>query len=112
MPPTPAELELYKHTAAVLNYVALDRADISYATKEVCSRVSSPTTEDLQKIKWILRYLKGAPRLQWKYKWQHESSGLTLSSDSDWAGCRRTRRQPRHLSHLQSRRNQRRPRGP
>ena len=38
------------------------------------------------------RYLKGRPRVKVWYKYQDEAQELITRSDTEWAGCRRTRR--------------------
>lgn len=40
----------------------------------------------------IGRYLKGAPRLIQEFKFQELPTTLVATGDSDWAGCRRTRK--------------------
>ena len=37
-------------------------------------------------------YLKGAPRLIWKYCWQAEVTVVVATSDANWAGGRRGRK--------------------
>ena len=43
-------------------------------------------------LKIIGRYLKGKPRLIWKYDWQGEIETLDITTDANWAGCRRGRK--------------------
>ena len=45
---------------------------------------------DWKRIKKVGRYLKGRPRLVYKYKWQGRVEDGEVFNDSDWAGCRRT----------------------
>ena len=42
-------------------------------------------------VKKISRYLKGRPRLVLRYRWQ-KSQDISVYSDSDYAGCRKTRK--------------------
>ena len=91
-PVSKEEAARYRSTACLLNYLALDRPDISFATKEVCRRLTEPDRTDIVRLKRIIRYLKGVPRVIWRFKWQAPVDELSLFSDSDWAGCRRTRR--------------------
>ena len=46
----------------------------------------------MQRLKRLGRYLKGKPRLQQIYQWQHEQVTLKVYSDADGAGCRNTRK--------------------
>ena len=60
--------------------------------KEVCRRMAKPVKSDWHKLVRLARYLKGAPRLVWEYRWQAGGDGIAPSgySDSDWAGDRKT----------------------
>ena len=82
----------YRRGAAVLNYLALDRPDIAFSAKEVSRRMACPDSWDERRLKRILRYLKGVPRVQWHYRWQDVKDVWTCYVDSDWATCVRTRR--------------------
>ena len=85
------EASLYRAVAARANYLALDRADLQYSVKEICRLMSKPTERGMRKLRRLARYLAGAPRVVWKFDWQGEED-LTVYSDSDYAGCRRTAR--------------------
>ena len=54
--------------------------------------MSAPRVCDEVKIKRILRYLIKNPVFTYKFQSQEEINELVGYSDSDWAGCRRTRR--------------------
>ena len=88
----PEMATLYKSGAAVINYLAGDRPDVGFAGKEVCRWISAPTLGDWVRLKRILRYLKGQPRVVWQYRWQEATNQLKVFTDSDWAGCRRSRK--------------------
>ena len=77
--------------AARANYLAADRTDIQYATKECCRGMAAPLVQHLGGLKRLARYLVGRPRMIWKYVWQTPEEVSTYS-DSNWAGCRRTAR--------------------
>jgi hypothetical protein len=82
----PTDATLYRRAAARINYIALDRPDLSFASRIASSHMSCPTEGDDQLIKRIVRYLKGKPRVAIRYKFQGESEGITVFTDSDWAG--------------------------
>ena len=82
----------YRSLAARCNYLAADRIDIQYAVKELCREMSSPTNVSWIKLKKLARYLQAHPRLVMKYKYQDNSGTLQVYSDTDFAGCLRTRR--------------------
>ena len=63
----PAEATMFRGIAALCNYPQPDRPDIQYAVKECCRLVSRPTPRVWELLKRAGRYLKGRPRLFWKY---------------------------------------------
>ncbi|KAJ9547035.1 hypothetical protein OSB04_019578 [Centaurea solstitialis] len=70
-----------------LLYLTASRPNIMYATC-LCARYQAePKESHLTAVKWIFRYLKGAPNLG---LWYSKDSGfdLTTYSDSDFAGCK------------------------
>ena len=86
------EAREYRRAAARINYLSLDRADISFSSKEVSRGMANPTIGDTVRLKRILRYLKGRPRVINRYKWQDPQTHIRGMCDSDWAGCCRTRK--------------------
>ena len=80
----------YRELAARANYLAQDRMDIQFATKEVCRGMCQPTKGNLKKLRRLGRYLKGHPRTVMAYKWQGQKQSVQGYSDSDFAGCRKT----------------------
>ena len=83
---------IYKSAAMRLAYLALDRPDVAFISKELCRAVSRPTTNAWEHLKHVTRYQLKAPRLQWVFMRQDPVSRLDGLSDSDWAGCPVTRR--------------------
>jgi hypothetical protein len=83
---------LFRSGAARANYLSLDRTAISFAAKELCRRMSSPTKGALAALQRLARYLAGAPRLVYTFPWQPAPEVLTIYADSDFAGCRATRK--------------------
>ncbi len=86
------EVTRYRSICARINYLAQDRADITYMGKELCRRMSEPTEADWQVLKRLGRYLKGKPRMIQHFGWQAEGAELEVDSDTDHAGCVRTRK--------------------
>ena len=89
---SPEDATAYRALVARGNYLAQDRVEIQYAVKEAALRMATPREEDWSLLKRIGRYLKGAPRLVYWYQFQNMPSKLDTFSDSDWAGCKTTRR--------------------
>ena len=75
-----------------MNYLAADRPDIQYATKEACRDMSKPTQGSWRRILRIGRYLCGRPRLIWRFDLQNEQLVVDAFSDANWAGCRHSRK--------------------
>ena len=81
----------FRAVAARGNYVGPDRPEVQYATKEVCRWMSAPTEGGVAALKRLGRYLEGHKRLVFEYPWQ-EAKGFEIYSDTDWAGCVKTRK--------------------
>ena len=86
------QAKVFRGHAARLNYLATDRPDIQYSTKEICRAMARPTVGAWRKLKRIVRYLVGTRRTVLAYPWQGVEQDITAYSDSDWAGCRSTGR--------------------
>ena len=66
---------------------------MQYAIKEVCRDMSAPTTSSWMKLKRLAGYLLEFPRLVWDFSDRRtDASAIRVFSDSDWAGCPRTRK--------------------
>ena len=88
------EATLFRALAARANYLAMDRPECAYATKELCRFFATPTKTGVEQLKRLIRYLAGAPRLVWKFGFHHSASAdeLKIFVDTDFAGCHVTRR--------------------
>ena len=87
-----SDVIVYRAIAALCNYLQPDRPDIQYAVKEVCRFTTKPTTRAWEMLNIIGRYLKGRPRLVWRYDWQVEQEIIDVHSDANWACCKRSRK--------------------
>ena len=88
----PSEATDFRALAARANYLALDRPDIAYATKELCRCFAAPNHRAALALKRLVKYLVGKPRLVWRFFHQPQCSTLTTDVDTDVAGCVETRR--------------------
>ena len=73
-------------------YLALDRLDIQFTTREISRAMASPTVHADETLKPLSRYLASHPRVLWRYprqEWTGKVLGLT---DSNWAACPVTRK--------------------
>jgi hypothetical protein len=83
----------FRSVGARANYLAMDRSDIQFAAKEICRDMSSPTQMSIGKLKRLARYLLEYPALVWTFDETDEPfEYIDIFSDSDWAGCLKTRR--------------------
>ena len=57
----PKQATLFRRAAARVNYVALDRPDLSFASRVAASKMSTPREGDDLLIKRIIRHLQGKP---------------------------------------------------
>ena len=89
---TSAEATMYRALSARCNYLSQDRPDISYSSKELCREFAVPTVTSFKKLKRLARYLSGMPRLVYNFPWQTMPTEIDVYVDTDFAGCRETRR--------------------
>ena len=83
---------MYRALAARCNYLAQDRPDIAFSRKELCRGLSIPNLNGFKKLKRLVRYLYGLPRLVYTYHFQDMPTTANLFVDTDFAGCKETRR--------------------
>ena len=84
----------YRSLAAVVNFLSLDRPDLQYAASVLGRSMSRPTVKAEARLKRVARYLLAHPRFVHTYCRGVASEVLELVawSDSDWAGCRASRK--------------------
>ncbi len=81
----------FRGSAARGNYLAADRIDSQFSCKEICRWMSKPTQQSWKALKRLCRYLSGQPRLVYVYR-QQEADSVDVYTDTDWAGCPKTRK--------------------
>jgi hypothetical protein len=92
-PLSPPEASRFRAMAARANFLSLDRPDVQYAVKELCRDMAAPTATSWMKLKRLARYLLQYPRLVWDFSDRRtDSSVIRVFTDSDWAGCPKTRK--------------------
>ena len=84
----------YRRLAAIANYLALDRPDLQYAVSVLGRTMSRPTQRSWANLKRVGRYLLSHPAAEYRFERvpEWEVSSFVCYSDSDWAGCRASRR--------------------
>ena len=92
-PPMPPDrATAYRRAVARLNYLGLDRPDVALAANRLSRCMAAPREGDEKPLKRILRYLRGRPDCSLYFPWQPMPQKLDVCTDSDWAGCKITRR--------------------
>ncbi len=56
-------VRMYRSGTARANYLAMDRPDLAFATKELCRRMAAPRVQDWVALERLTRYLAAEPRL-------------------------------------------------
>ena len=80
---------VYRRTAARINYMAQDRADLSFTAKELSRAMANPTEGDVVRLKRTLRYLKGKMEAVQEFKWQERPATLLLAPTATGPAARR-----------------------
>ena len=83
---------LYRAVVARSIYLAQDRSDVQFAVKELSRWMSRPTVTSMQALKRFGRYLVDKPRVRTLFGYQGVVHCLDTYVDTDYAGCRRTRK--------------------
>ena len=84
--------KLYRAIATWAIYLGQDRMDIQFAAKAISRFTRAPEKVDWARAKRLARYLVRQKRLITDYKFQKMPTEVVIWSDSDHAGCWRTRK--------------------
>ena len=82
----------YRRLVARANYLTQDRSDIRYATKELSRHMSKPRKRDWRALIRLAKYLIGKERYIAKFDYQRKVDKIHVWTDTDYAGCRDTRK--------------------
>ena len=90
----PVQAKRYRSIAAVVNYMSLDRPDLQFAASLLGRSMARPTVASEARLKKAARYLVSHPRVKYfcPAGQLEKEVEITAWSDSDWAGCRVSRR--------------------
>ena len=72
--------------SGLLQYTALDRMQVVFATKEVRARTAKADVLALLLLKRVARYLVGHREITTSYPYQSNPSQIDCYTDADWAG--------------------------
>eukprot|EP00971_Amphidinium_carterae_P225150 4466216-Amphidinium_carterae.1 len=75
-----------------LSYLAQDRVDVQFASKEIARQMSNPCVSGWEALKRAVRYLLGTRRVALRFPRQETVKFIDSYSDSNFAGCLKTRR--------------------
>ena len=73
----------FRAAAARSNYLSINRPDCQFASKEICRLMPTPTRREHALSQKTLSLLG----------WPAEASCIHVYTDTDWAGCPRTRKE-------------------
>lgn len=82
----------YRKLVGSLIYLMATRPDICSAVTNLSRKLENPTEKDMKAAKRVLRYLAGTKARGIIYRKGQKEAKLTCFSDSDWAGCKKTRK--------------------
>ena len=82
----------YRSNTMRMGYLSQDRPDLMRAVRELAKGMQNPTERHLQMLKRAVRYLVNAPRAVQRVPPQRSLTHLDAYTDSDHAGCIRTRK--------------------
>ena len=86
------EATLYRSCTMRIGYISQDRTDLQRVTRELAKGMSAPTERHMELLKRCSRYLLHSPRVIQMFRRQRILTRLDVYSDSDHAGCIRTRK--------------------
>ncbi|XP_019179774.1 PREDICTED: uncharacterized protein LOC109174982 [Ipomoea nil] len=81
----------YRSLAGALQYLTINRPDLSYAVNLLCQHKHAPTTTDWASLKRVMRYVKGTLNLGLRIS-RSTSMDIHAYSDSYWAGDQNDRK--------------------
>ena len=91
-PPSQDQHHRYRSQVARCLFLSQDRADITFIVNELCQNMPSPNQQSLAKLKRLARYLKRERQWEQVFEYGVLAEEMTVFTDSDWAGCKETRK--------------------
>ena len=64
---SPEETTMHRPLNACANYLAQDRPDLAFSTKELCKELAIPNTDSYAKLERNVQYLIGRPKMVYVY---------------------------------------------
>ena len=82
----------YRSQAARCLFLCQDRADTTFIVNDLCQKMSNPNQQSLARLKRLARYLKSQRQWEQVFEYGKMAEELTVFTDSNWAGCKETRK--------------------
>ncbi|CAE7029215.1 GIP [Symbiodinium sp. CCMP2592] len=82
----------YRSCVGKALYLSFDRPDCQHAVRELTKYMKQPTTEAMNSLRRLARYLKGTRDMGVWLPREGDLECLEAISDTDWANCKKTRK--------------------
>ena len=82
----------YRSLVARYLFLSQDRADITFIVNELCQKMSNSNQQSLARLNRLARFLKRERQWGQVFEKGAMTKDLTVFTDSDWAGCKKTRK--------------------
>jgi len=82
----------YRSHACTLMYAGHDVAEAQHGIRELTTELKEPSVASWTRLKRVTRYMKGVQDEGVWFPKAGDTSELLISTDTDWAGCRATRK--------------------
>ena len=82
----------YQSYTMRLGYLSHDRTDLQRVVRELAKGMAEPTERHWEMLMRAARYLVHAPRVVQRFRYQASFERLDVHTDTDHAGCIRTRK--------------------
>ena len=80
----------FRSVCARLNFLAQDRAELQFTSKEISSSMARPLVGATKQLKRVARFLRGHGRAVQAFPWEEQVDTVEAFADSDWAGNRKS----------------------
>ena len=81
------EVARFRSACMRLAFLAMDRPELQYPSKECARGIAGPTVRHFDLLKRAVQFLLHAPTCTWIFEQEKWPGLCRLFSDSDWAGC-------------------------
>ena len=86
------EKKFFRSCAGKLMYHSIDDPRVQFETCMVMSAMARPRVMDKARLRRVVRYLAGAPRVEWRFQYQKQGVKCYVLCDADHASDEETRR--------------------